>query len=407
MIMPDAAATPSTLPPAEIAVPDLEFEMGGPAYRLMQRIGIVQGSAPSVGRRSLAFILVTWVPLLLLSFWQGTAIGPTPRASLLLDFATYARLFVAIPLIFAAESVAGPRLRAAGLRFLEGGLVRPESHADFDAAVARVRRRRESVWPELIFLVFAAFGAWFLSLERLTGIGDREANWAGTAAGLLPAGLWYQFVVVPLIQFFVLRWIWRWIIWSLFLRDVSRLKLNLMVTHTDMSAGVGFLGQAHVAMAIFPVAVSTVLAAELAFRVVFEGMTLRDLQGMLPLLVGYLLFVEVLIFGPLLIFTPVLAAARRTGLRTYGVLVQRHNQAFHDKWITAAGGDESPLGNQDMSSLVDLGSSYLVIREMNIVPVSRRQMMQVAGVACLPGVPLLFLALPVMDVIRLLLGVVV
>ena len=111
--------------------------------------------------------------------------------------------------------------------------------------------------------------------------------------------------------------------------------------------------------------------------------------------------------GPLLILAPVLAAARREGLRTYGVLVQRHNQAFHDKWIKGEGGDDSPLGNPDMSSLVDLGSSYLVIREMNIVPVSRRQMLQVAAVACLPGVPLLFLALPVMDVIRLLLGVVV
>jgi hypothetical protein len=183
--------------------------------------------------------------------------------------------------------------------------------------------------------------------------------------------------------------------------------MNLMVTHTDMSAGVGFLGVAHVAMSIFPFAVSTVLAAELAFRVVFEGLTLHDLQGLLPLLAGYILFIEALIFGPLLSFAPVLAAARRAGLRSYGVLVQRHNQAFHDKWITAAGGDESPLGNPDMSSLVDLGSSYLVIREMNIAPISRRQMLQVAGVACLPGVPLLFLALPVMDVIRLLLGVVV
>ena len=75
--------------------------------------------------------------------------------------------------------------------------------------------------------------------------------------------------------------------------------------------------------------------------------------------------------------------------------------------IVGQGGDEPPLGNPDMSSLVDLGSSYLVIREMNIVPVSRRQMLQVAAVACLPGRPLLFLALPVMDVIRLLLGVVV
>lgn len=407
MIMSDAVAPPSALSPAETAVPDLEFEMGGPAYRLMQRIGLIEGPGPSVGRRSVAFILVTWVPLFLLSLWQGTAIGPTPRASLLLDFATYARLFIAIPLIFAAESLAGPRLRAAGLRFLQGGLVRPESHADFDAAVARVRRRRESVWPELIFIVFAAFGAWFLSLERLTGIGDREANWAGTTDGLLPAGLWYQFVVVPLIQFFVLRWIWRWIIWSLFLWDVSRLRLNLMVTHTDMSGGVGFLGQAHVAMAVFPFAVSSVLAAELAFRVVFEGLTLHDLQGLLPLLAGYILFIEALIFGPLLILAPVLAEARRDGLRTYGVLVQRHNQAFHDKWIKGEGDQEPPLGNPDMSSLVDLGSSYLVIREMNVVPVSRRQMLQVAGVACLPGVPLLFLALPVMDVIRLLVGVVV
>lgn len=388
-------------------MPDLEFEMGGPAYRLMQRIGIIEGAGPSVGRRSLAFILVTWVPLFLLSLWQGTAIGATPRASLLLDFATYARLFIAVPLIFAAESLAGPRLRAAGLRFIEGGLVRPESHADFHGAVARVRRRRESWSPELIFLVFAAFGAWFLSLEQLTGIGDREANWAGNAAGLLPAGLWYQFVVVPLIQFFVLRWVWRWIIWSLFLWDVSRLRLDLMVTHTDMSAGIGFLGLAHVAMSIFPFAVGTVLAAELAFRVVFEGLTLRDLQGLLPLLAGYILFVEALIFGPLLIFAPVLAEARRDGLRSYGVLVQRHNQAFHDKWIKGEGAQEPPLGNPDMSSLVDLGSSYLVIREMNIIPVSRRQMMQVAAVACLPGVPLLFLALPVMDVIRLLLGVVV
>ena len=36
----------------------------------------------------------------------------------------------------------------------------------------------------------------------------------------------------------------------------------------------------------------------------------------------------------------------------------------------------------------------------------RRQLMQVAAIACLPGLPLAFLVLPVAEVLRLLLGVI-
>jgi hypothetical protein len=60
-----------------------------------------------------------------------------------------------------------------------------------------------------------------------------------------------------------------------------------------------------------------------------------------------------------------------------------------------------------MSSLVDLGSSFSVIREMNIVPVSRRQLLQVAAVACVPGLPLVFLVLPLAEVAKLFLGIVI
>ena len=76
---------------ADLNLNDLRFFEGGPAYRLMQRIGLVKGAGPSVVRRSLATIAVTWVPLLLLSVLNGEAIGPTPRTSFLLDFACYAR----------------------------------------------------------------------------------------------------------------------------------------------------------------------------------------------------------------------------------------------------------------------------------------------------------------------------
>ena len=78
------------------------------------------------------------------------------------------------------------------------------------------------------------------------------------------AGLWYNFVAAPLIQFFVLRWLWRLAIWTLFLWDVSRLRLNLLATHTDMAAGLGFLGVAHVPMVILPFAVGCVISAEVS-----------------------------------------------------------------------------------------------------------------------------------------------
>jgi hypothetical protein len=389
---------------------ELVFELGGPAYRLMQRIGVIKGAGPSVLRRSVAFIAITWLPLLVLTALDGGhAPGPNPRSAFLLDFATYARFFLAVPLIFAAERVVGPRMRAAGLRFIHAGIIRQESHSGFAAAAARVQRRREAYLPEVAFLIIAMFGAWFVSIERLTGLDTMtwHAIWVNGEFYLSPAGWWYNFVAIPLTQFFVFRWIWRLVIWTLFLWDVTRLRLNLLATHTDMAAGLGFLGIAHVSMAIFPFAVGCILSAELAFRVRYEGLDLAKLQSMAPLLIAYLVFVEFVTFGPLLLFIPPLVRARLEGLRSYGTLVQQHNQLFHDKWIERnRPADELPLGNPDMSSLVDLGSSFTVIRQMNIVPVGAKQLINVAIIACLPGLPLVFLVLPFMEVLKLFVGVI-
>jgi hypothetical protein len=386
------------------------FELGGPTYRLMQRIGIIRGQGPCIGRRTVAFIAITWVPMLLFAILEGHAIGPTPRASLLLDFATYARFFVAVPLIFAAESLVGPRILAAGLRFVLSDIVRAADYEAFEAAARRARRRRDAVLPELIFLIVALAGAWFLTIEQLGGLDTATWNsvWVGGTLRLTPAGWWYHFVAIPLVQFFLYRWLWRLVIWTCFLWKVSRLPLNLMPTHSDGAAGLGFLGTAHVPLAIFPFALSCVVAAEIAFRICFEHLDLPALRSMVPLLIAYLIFVEVVTFGPLLLFVPKLARAKREGLRAYGMLVQLHNQQFHDKWVAGAGlADEEPLGSPDMSSLVDLGDSFVVVRQMQILPVGRAQFLQVAVIACLPGLPLAFLVLPFAEVLKLLVGVIV
>ncbi len=383
---------------------ELEFELGGPAYRLMQRIGLIHGAGPSIGRRAIGFLLITWVPLLLFSLIEGRALGPTPRESFLLDFATYARFFLAVPLIFLAEVVAGPRLRAAGLHFVQGNFVRPEDLPAVEAAIVRAARRREALLPELIMLGIALLGAWYFTVETWTG--ETTATWRFVmrpdGIGLSLAGFWYHFIAVPILQFFIYRWLWRLIIWTLFLRDLSRLPLNLVATHPDRAGGLGFLGGAHVSLAIFPFTFSCVLSAYVAFQIYFEAMPIDTFRA---LFVIYLVLMELICLGPLLLFAPLLARARRAGLRDYSILADAYNRAFHRKWVAGeAPPDEPLLGSADIQSLADLGNSFGVIREMRIFPFSQQQILQIAVIASLPGLPLIFLVMPVGELLKLLAG---
>ncbi len=382
-----------------------EFQLGGPAYRLMQRLGLIRPGTPSILRRFVAFLLLTWVPLLILALIEGSALGPTPQESLLFDFATYARFFLAIPLLFLSEVTVGPRLRMAGRQFLDGHFIREDDLPAFAAAVARIRQRREALLPEVVMVGLAFLGAWFLAIESWTATGPALTWRSGgpeSLLGLSLAGLWYYLIAVPLLQFFVSRWLWRLIIWSLFLFELSRLDLRLIPTHPDRAAGLGFLGGAHLSLGIFPFAFSCVLSANLAFQIYFGGAPIESFK---LLFLVYLVVMVLLILGPLLIFTPKLARARRQGMREYSILANDYNRAFHQKWVVGPAPEDEPLlGSGDIQSLADLGNSFGFIRDMKIFPFSQQQILQIAIVASLPGLPLIFLVMPVMELLNLLAG---
>ncbi len=60
-----------------------------------------------------------------------------------------------------------------------------------------------------------------------------------------------------------------------------------------------------------------------------------------------------------------------------------------------------------MSSLIDLGSSFGVVQQMKVFPVGKIQLIEVAVIALLPGLPVVFQLLPFAEVARLLTGVIV
>lgn len=383
---------------------ELYIERGGPAYRLMQRIGLIRGEDPSLARRIVAFLVITWVPLLVLSCWEGLAVGPTHRESLLLDFAAFARFLVAVPLLFVAEVTIGPRVTAAGLHFVRAGLVTPDDYPAFEQAIRRLARWRDSLGAELVLIGIAVVGTWTFTTETVYGGATATWHTAAVATGngtrLSLAGLWYHCVSVPVVQFFWYRWLWRYLIWLRFLYDVRRLKLDLVPTHADGAGGLGFLGTAHTAFGILAFALSSVLSAAAAFLIVFEKVPIEAFQvHFVTVLVG----VELVFLGPLAMFCPAMIRARQAWIRQYSLLVLRYNRAFHQKWIEGNVAEGEPLlGSGDFQSLADLGNSFEFIRAMKLVPFSVRVILQLAVVTFLPALPLILLVVPIEKILGLM-----
>ena len=380
---------------------ELYFERGGPAYRLMQRIGLIKGGYPSVARRIVAFVAMTWLPLLILAFIDGRAFGPTPRESMLLDFANYARFLVGVPILIIAEVFIGPRLRGAALRFVHSGYVRPEDFPCVTHAIERVRHRREALVPELVILCIAFVFPWYLSVDHWYAI--HSSTWKSL---MLPdgtvslAGVWHQFIALPLLQFLFFRWVWRIFVWFGFLREISKLNLNLVTTHPDRAGGLGFLGITHAFFGILSFGIGAVYCAEAAFRIYFEGATLQSFE---LIFVAYMVLNELLFAAPLLMFTPLLHRNRLQGLHYYGDLANDYNRAFEAKWVKRGQPNDEPLlGTDDIQAQADLGNTFDRVSAMRDVPFGPGLLVQIAVMSALPAAPLLLLVAPVTRILRIL-----
>jgi len=81
------------------------------------------------------------------------------------------------------------------------------------------------------------------------------------------------------------------------------------------------------------------------------------------------------------------------------------SKAFHDKW---AGYDKSTAGQEvltsvDPSALADYNAVYETVREMHIIPMTLRGYLTQIIILLTPFVPLVFLQMPLSDVIKRLL----
>ena len=365
---------------------DFSLVLGGPIFQLFRRSHLAGDHLELLYRRLIIIALVAWLPLLLLAT-LGSAAGNAGRLSFFHDVEVHVRFLIALPVLVGAELIVHSRIRPVVRRFVERRIVLPQDLPRFHSAIESAIRLRNSVRVEVGLLVFVyTFGLWLwhgrIGIDASTWYAMRGGRWH-----LTPAGFWYVFVSIPILQFILLRWYLRLFIWFRFLWHVSRINLNLIPTHPDRCAGLAFLGKSAYAFGPILFAQGAMLAGLYASRVLYRGESLLSFKLEIG---GFVAFFVVAILGPLLMFTPRMAHAKRKGLADYGLLAQRYVESFEQKWVLRdPAASEELLGAADIQSLADLGNCYALVREMRSVPFGLEDITRLAAATAAPLLPLL------------------
>lgn len=386
---------------------DFSLVLGGPLFQLLVRSRLATPSLDLVERRIVVISLFAWLPLLLLSLVSGQAWGGV-GLPFLYDIEAHARFLMALPLLIVAEWIVHRRMRLVVGQFRERGIITEAALPRFKEVIASAIKLRNSLTIELFLFVLIFFGGHFIwsTLSVVADLGNGTATWYTTVTDGGPrfsaAGYWYTFISRPLFQFILIRWYFRLFIWARFLWQSAQLDLDLIPTHPDHAAGLGFLGGIGDALVPFLMAHGAVLAGLLANPIFFAGAKLTDFKMEILGGVGFLLLV---VLGPLLFFTPRLMRAKRKGLHEYGMLASRYVREFDRKWVRDGATDNDPLiGSADIQSLADLENSFQVIRGIKPFPFGKDTVIQLIVVTLLPGLPLVLTMIPLEDLLTKLLG---
>ena len=375
---------------------DLSLVMGGPLYEAYLRCRLARPPIELVTRRIIALVLITWVPLALLSLLEGRAVKGV-NVPFLEDLGAHVRFLVALPLLVAAEVIVHRRIIRAVKEFTRRGLVAAEDEPRFNEAVADARRLRSSTVVEVLLLILSfTVGFWVWRRH----IAMHAQTWHTPGSGGAPftmAGYWYAFVSLPLFRFLMYRWHFRVLVWYRFLWKVSRIPLRLNALHPDGAGGLRFLDSTPFAFLPVLLAPTALLAGELGDRILHLGATLPQFQmDIVAVLISLLL----LVYVPLMFFVMRLYETRWKGQRDYGDFAARYVAEFSEKWIKGKAGEPgAALGSGDIQSLADLSNSFETVRTMSIVPFAFKSVLCLGVLVLLPLAPLLLTMMPIDEMI--------
>jgi hypothetical protein len=378
---------------------------GGLVHRLLHASGALHGSRRLSWWLAALLVAVTLLPLVGLASAQGMLL-PRPHAMALLgDYATLARLLLALPLLVLAAPRADALLHSALRQLSQASLVHPRRQPRLQALLATLRRLRDSRWPELACIVLAFLPLFVQGgvVSLLSGVPD----WRTEGGATTPAGHWYAWVGMPLFRLVMLLWLWRFLLWAMLLARLPSVGLTLHAEHPDRTGGLAFLGVAHERFSMLGAAGALVLSGACLNHMTYLDASLYSLRH---LLAGYVIGVTLLLLAPLVLLSPILIRARRHALYRFSALGSRAAAAFDQRWRAASedtAGSESLLDHNDASAFADFSAVYQGTASMSVVPFTRWTLLGMVLPAVAPLLPLALVAMSVDDLVAKLAGMLI
>jgi hypothetical protein len=377
---------------------DFDLISRGPSHRLGLRFGLGHPERPGRLRKVLVLMLVTYVPLIILSLAAGHAWGGTVQVPLFHDPVVSSRFLFVVPLLALADLVVSRSLGVQAQYFLDSGTVPERMWPRFESAMAEAMGRRDSTVAEGLMLILALGLALIARLFLRLSAG--ESTWERPGETMSLAGWWHALVSLPILLFFLFRWLWVFLIWSGFLYRVSRLGLELTPTHPDRVGGLGFLGWGQACFAPVVMAISAVLSGGFAYEIVHRGSSLNDLKYHV---IVFVVLALVIVHFPLIVFADRLARCRFRGLLDFGILSGAHDRAFDEKWLKPQGTErKSLLGSPDVASVADVAIIYKHVEEMQLIPFDKKAVIVLLVAILIPMIPLLGTVIGLTEILSML-----
>jgi hypothetical protein len=368
------------LPTGSEALVTGTFDSAGiPAFKLFRKQPFKRLARPPRGAhahstRTLSLVLLAWVPLALLSGWEGRLNG-VPR-SFTDDVAVHARLLIELPVLLYCRRFVDELCGIAIEYFPVAGMVDARHRDAYRARLERIASQRDS-WLSLIVVIgLSYFASWF---EFKVSAGFDW--WRGPPHQLSLAGTWYYFVARPLVVSQILAWFWSLILWARLLRSLLALPLRLSAYHPDMAAGLSPLLRAHIPFAALAFALSTDVAGGLANALLHTAVPVLHYRTAALLFVAGL---TLALLSPLVLAIPALFRARQAALLERGELACIMSRKMDEQSNRAIAEDAPASYFPLFDSYWSLTESTILVTRTRPLPITKPYVLLFLGAAALP-----------------------
>lgn len=365
----------------------------GPFTRWLFALHLVPSSERRLDRATLAPSAALWFVFLLCALVDRAFTGKTPP--LFEDLSAHVRVLVSIPSLLLSESIHHERAAYALDRLSDGKIVQQSHQKDVARILATADRLRHSrtieyaLWALGFSFGLLALKGRFGTAESLRGV--KTAAFPGVAY------VWYVLLVVPVYAFLFARAIWRWLLWSTLLFQLSRIELRFAPTHPDRAGGLGFLSEPVAAAAVVSFAISAGMSARWRTEAEILQFSVRNFAPSFGVLFAAAMILSI---GPLLFFSVPAFRARLRAEREHSRLVLDYVKKVHAAWFEGQAQPESAIGVFDSSSMADIDSTYQNLLRMRLVPVEPKMLLAVALGVSLPFAISMVSEIPMTELLR-------